>query len=412
MFDKKIKLIGYDTIAADLTLIKCHYFYNLDGNLMTIRGHLAGDSLMITTQSKGQTLSEVIPAPTPLFPTSIVNLYPVFKGLGVDRQFSYRVFDGQTRRISTVNQTILAYEESVLFPGPAFKIRTRMHGHETTTWINQMGKPLLEMSLGGVIISTLEDQNQAERYLTQTAINKHEPFIDYSLIKTDTVLPSPRKTESITLKLSGVPTEYTLPTDYRQRCLRIGNDVCCAIKSQPDPAIPPPSNAESEDTDFYLEPSYAVPALNPAIQRTARDISAGINAPSVKIHKIMAWLDRHIERKPVDAFTALDVLNTRQAECQGFAYLFAALCRAEGIPTRIVNGIVYSNRYQGFLYHSWVECYVSGLWLAIDPMFMQIPADATHLKLLVGESIAQLLPLVGMIGKLKVQIIEFRNTPP
>ncbi len=46
------------------------------------------------------------------------------------------------------------------------------------------------------------------------------------------------------------------------------------------------------------------------------------------------------------------------------------------------------------------ESLVNGQWVAIDPTFHQIPADATHIKLVEGENPSELLPLVNLIGKL------------
>lgn len=56
--------------------------------------------------------------------------------------------------------------------------------------------------------------------------------------------------------------------------------------------------------------------------------------------------------------------------------------------------------FQGFLYHTWAESLVNGQWVAIDPTFHQIPADATHIKLVEGENPSELLPLVNLIGKI------------
>jgi hypothetical protein len=72
----------------------------------------------------------------------------------------------------------------------------------------------------------------------------------------------------------------------------------------------------------------------------------------------------------------------------------------------VVNGIVYVEDFQGFLYHTWNESHLDGKWLAVDPTFDQIPADATHVKFLDGSEMADLLPLVTVIGKLKVQILS------
>jgi transglutaminase-like putative cysteine protease len=108
----------------------------------------------------------------------------------------------------------------------------------------------------------------------------------------------------------------------------------------------------------------------------------------------------------VDAFSATDVLRERRAECQGHAYLFAALARALGLPTRVVNGVVYLEEYGGFLYHSWNEVFVQGAgWRPVDPTFAQPLADATHVALVEGESALELAPLAGMLGRARVAAV-------
>jgi transglutaminase-like putative cysteine protease len=88
----------------------------------------------------------------------------------------------------------------------------------------------------------------------------------------------------------------------------------------------------------------------------------------------------------------------------GHAALTAALARALAIPIRVVNGVVYSGQHGGFLYHTWNEAWIEGRgWQAIDPTLGQLSADATHVKLIEGESLAQLVPLVGMVGKARIE---------
>jgi len=43
----------------------------------------------------------------------------------------------------------------------------------------------------------------------------------------------------------------------------------------------------------------------------------------------------------------------------------------------------------------------------VDPLMNQFPADATHIKLVEGDLDKQ-LPLLGLLGKLKVEIVEYR----
>ena len=89
-----------------------------------------------------------------------------------------------------------------------------------------------------------------------------------------------------------------------------------------------------------------------------------------------------------------------RGECQSHTYLFAALARAVAIPTRIVNGLVYSKEYAGFLYHAWPEVYV-GEWRALDPTFGQSEVDATHIKLTEGAKEGP-FGLMEFFGKLAI----------
>ena len=129
--------------------------------------------------------------------------------------------------------------------------------------------------------------------------------------------------------------------------------------------------------------------------------------PLAKSRAMLDWFEENIEKKPVDVFTALDVLKKKKAECQGHSYLYAALSRAAGIPSRVVNGLVYSGVYGGFLYHTWVENHINGCWLAIDPTFGQLEVDATHIRLVEGEKMEELVPLVNLIGKLQIKVLDY-----
>jgi len=102
----------------------------------------------------------------------------------------------------------------------------------------------------------------------------------------------------------------------------------------------------------------------------------------------------------------------RKAECQGHAYLYTALARAAGVPTRMVNGLVYSEEFRGFLYHSWAESLVGDDWRVVDPTFGQAAADATHIKLVEGENLADLIPLTEWVGKVKIRVLDVEHRRP
>jgi transglutaminase-like putative cysteine protease len=135
-------------------------------------------------------------------------------------------------------------------------------------------------------------------------------------------------------------------------------------------------------------------------------ITAGRESDAERVRAVLGWLEENIRKEPVDAFSALDVLDSRRAECQGHAYLYTAFMRSLGVPTRVVNGIVYSGEHGGFLYHTWAESFVDGSWRAVDPTFNQLQADATHVALVYGEGLAELIPLVDWVGNTRIRVLQ------
>ena len=103
---------------------------------------------------------------------------------------------------------------------------------------------------------------------------------------------------------------------------------------------------------------------------------------------------------------ALDVIEKRKAECQGHSYLYAALARAAGVPTRVVNGLIYHPAYDGFLFHTWNESLIEDRWVPVDATFGQLGVDATHVRLLRGEGVDELLPLLDVIGRVKLDVVR------
>ena len=81
----------------------------------------------------------------------------------------------------------------------------------------------------------------------------------------------------------------------------------------------------------------AVQSAEPAIRELAASIAGDAASDGERVARILRWLGQNIEKSPIDAFSALDVLKRRKAECQGHAYLYAALARALGVPTRVVR---------------------------------------------------------------------------
>ena len=107
----------------------------------------------------------------------------------------------------------------------------------------------------------------------------------------------------------------------------------------------------------YLRATPLVQSDHPDIRRQAAKIVSPDDSDAVKAEKLVAWVHRNVEKKPVLSIpNALETLANRVGDCNEHAVLLAALARAAGIPAQIEAGLVYLKGR--FFYHAWNEIYV------------------------------------------------------
>ena len=377
-FDKNILLRAEDFVRDDLSLIRFSYDYHIDGSDLRVRGEVAGKQLHVDI------VSGRVPTRQAL-------------GLQIGREHRFMTYNGEVQQLGEVRQRVESFERSSLFEGSAFKVETDLMGLKTTTWIDTQGRPVLELGLNGVMVSALEDEATAKAYLASAALNKDDVIIQWSLVRTDRPLPEARATRRLRVAVENAPG--AVPSSARQKCVRDERETVCDI------AAANPAAALASDKNAFLQSSLTVQSGDASIRALARTILSDLPPAADRIEALLKWLERNIRKEAADVFSALDALQLKRAECQGHAYLYAALARAAGIPTRVANGLVYSPDHEGFLYHTWAESLVDGAWQAVDPTFDQRSADATHLALVYGETPAELLPLVDWVGKTRIRVL-------
>jgi hypothetical protein len=399
--EKKIALRSLDVVREDLALERFEYEYVMDGTPMQLRGRVEADRLAVQVVSGGRPFEQEFRLSAPVYPSSAIALMPGHRGLRVGAEYAYTVYDGENQKLGEVTQKVEGWERSDLFEGPAFRVGTRLHGLATTTWIDQRARPVFELGLNGVLISVLEDEERARRYLATASLNKQEALVEFSRVKADRPLVRPREVSRLAVDLRGLPPGTALAPGAGQSCEADREAMRCDIRRVSPGAAPA---AASADAARHLEPSLNVQSNDRTLRSLAASIAGAEAGDLAKVKALVVWIQANVKREPVDVFSALDVLQTRRAECQGHAWLYAALARAQGIPTRVVSGLVYMEELEGFLYHSWNESLVEGAWLPVDPTFGQVPADASHITMLEGDTLADLLPMVNWVGRLKIGI--------
>lgn len=403
--EKKISLKALDVVDDRLALHEFDYDYRIDGSELIQSGKRTGDALHVKIVNAGKPVERTFAVPDRIYPSSVIALYPVVHGLLPDGEYRYPVYDGQTQTVARVEQQVAGYEASEFFEGHAYKLETRLHGQSTTTWIDRQGRPVFELALRGVMISALEEEARAKRYIALGVLNRTEALIEFSLVRPDAPLAEPRRAARMTVELANL--SRPVPSGSMQKCTATGpgRQVCEIGSAFADNGTHAYPLAEEK----HLAASLTVQSRDPGIRAAAQQAAPDTLPPTERISRLVRWLDENIEKAPVDVFSALDALQQKKAECQGHAYLYAAMARALGIPTRVVNGLAYSVDLQGFLFHSWAESLVDGRWIPVDPTFGQSIADATHIKLLEGESLADLLPLIDWVGKLKIRVLALEH---
>jgi hypothetical protein len=155
--------------------------------------------------------------------------------------------------------------------------------------------------------------------------------------------------------------------------------------------------------DLKAEPFLEV--NHPEITALAARIAEGSRDPRVIAQRINRWVYDSIRKEvSIGIPSALHVLHTRRGDCNEHTQLFVALARAAGVRSRIAAGLAYVDGK--FYYHAWPEVYLRD-WVAVDPTFGQFPADAAHLRFVLG-GLARQADLLRLVGGLTIDVIGTR----
>jgi hypothetical protein len=406
-FKKEIIIKDIEWVNSDLTLVRFESERVMDGEKILARGWVEGGRLQVKVVGEGYEEEKKYALPGPLYAMGLINFIPHFQGLEVGMTYSNWVYDVLSQSVQELTQEVTGLEEGELLDEPAFRIETTLAGLSTTSWVNARGETLLEKALHGILITARDSEVTAKEFIYQGSLGKKDLLLDFSLIKTEVKIPCPRRIRKLDIILTGLDNGAFLNEDERQKIKVVSLDTGKNYQFLVE--VPDLSGYKSEPIPIrddrykrYLLPTGSIQSNHPDIVKLSSDIIAGETDALKVVERLISWVDREIKDSPADSFTALNVLRSREGECQAHTYLYAALARAVGIPTKIVSGLVYVED-TGFLYHSWAESYV-GYWLSVDPTLGQVNVDATHIKLIEGEDVQSLSPLVNIVGRVQASI--------
>ncbi|MBN1163551.1 MAG: transglutaminase domain-containing protein [Candidatus Krumholzibacteriota bacterium] len=167
----------------------------------------------------------------------------------------------------------------------------------------------------------------------------------------------------------------------------------------------PPDFKKDVRLSEYLQPADMIESDHPEIIKKAQEITAGSPDSWEAMIRLSKWVSREISYDIPGGGSALNTFKTRLGECGAHSRLLAALCRAAGIPARVVWGCMYvPNQGGSFGQHGWNEVYMgSAGWLPVDCTAEEFDyADSGHIRLGALQSVST------SFGPRKMELLDYR----
>ena len=391
-------------VNRDLTLKSFAVEQTIDGSSMQLNGEVTAKGVIVKVESAGSTREKTLKTGGVVYPPAVLNLYPLMRGVTPGKKYRLQMLDVEDVKVKDV--TITALEMKTLPGGmEAVHLRNDLYPVDNDIWVDLDGNTIRESVRDGLIVTSAEEGSITRKFILDAAIAKRDMVLDFSLVRVDRPIEKPLELKKMALEISGFPESVPLLSDGRQKGVRLDDGrVLFTVDSSLVVSVAESFDLGSPENRKYLEPTARILSDHSEVVAEKNRILKEEKDPLKAVQILTRWVAATVEESVVDSQTSLETLRERKGNCQAHARLYAALARAAGIPTRFVSGLVYVAG-KGFLYHSWAESY-AGRWLAVDPTFGQIPADATHVKLVEGDSPGEMVALAGIIGRIKGKIVE------
>lgn len=239
-------------------------------------------------------------------------------------------------------------------------------------------------------------------------------MVDAMVVKSPVPIDNPEAAKEITYTLKPIKKDasFRFPeTDNQQETKLSDGNVRVTVRpikgdrshefpyAGNDPAI-----LKALQSTQYIQADH--PLIKELSQGCTQDKDSALDAALA----IETFVSGYIDEKnlSVGYASALEVAKSRQGDCTEHAVLTAALCRASGIPARVVMGIVHVKDGL-FMGHAWTEAYIGDKWIGLDAALKGVRNgfDAAHITLSIGNGDAgDFFGIMNNLGNFTIQDIE------
>ena len=396
--------------------------FELDSRIgeFQVRGRVRDDSTLAVTMDAGSGPQEsVMNVGAGLLLDAALSLRMAASGaLEEGNEFTARIFDPSSMSEREVvvsvgaRETMIVTDSARLENGrwiptlldtvPVFRVEQRFGGVTISNWIDEDGQIVRAESPLGFTIERMyyelarqewEGGQSAELALGYGAL------IEGTAISSNVDVTRVAEQPQLRVRLGGVELEGFDLEGGRQS---LRGDTLTVTRESVTRAPYTLPYSDGGAVAGELESTPLIQSNHPRIIEQARRIAAGSTDPAIVAQRLTDWVYGELEKDvTLSVPSALQVLEARSGDCNEHTVLYVALARALGLPTRTAVGLVHIRG--SFYYHAWPEVWL-GEWVAADPTLGQYPADASHLRFLIG-GLARQVELIRLIGRLQLEVI-------
>lgn len=364
----------------------------ISGMKSVVRGQLRDDGQIdVTTEVGGAKQTRVLPWPKGALLAEGLRLSGMRNGLKPGTLFNdlafqsasldavevrSRVGDSESLDLPIGRRQLVRVEQDIKLPGTASHTQAWVDADQT---VYKVIMPLLGFNL------------------TMLACDKHcalAPNQSTDLL-TQMLVQAPRalsKNElahgiKITLQITDNGEPLTITQTDEQRVINTsGNKVTLHI-------MPLLEDMSGSDEDHPIAADFQATDW---LQSTAAEIitlakqgAGDATTTQERMRNLQEFVRHFIHNKnlSIGYASALEVAKNPEGDCTEHAVLLAALGRALGIATRVINGMAYTEHYAGkdnvFVPHAWTQAWINGHWQSFDAALPSF--DAGHIALSVGD---------------------------
>ncbi|MBN8887705.1 MAG: transglutaminase domain-containing protein [Rudaea sp.] len=223
-----------------------------------------------------------------------------------------------------------------------------------------------------------------------TAPNQASDILVRTLLSSPRALSAEERANGVSLVVSatdasGEPLQFA--TTDEQQVSKTGDKI--QLRIAPLGAANTTPAREAKPTSIDTQPNDWLQSAAPEVVKLAHDGAGAVKTPAAQMQSLEDFVRKFIRNKDLSVgyASALEVAKNPEGDCTEHAVLLAALGRVLGIPTRVVDGLVYIDSYAGksnvFVPHAWAQAYVDGRWRSYDAALQGF--DAGHIALSTGS---------------------------